>query len=365
LKNKRIAIVLPDLGGGGAEKVALAVANGLSKENDVRLILFKREGIFLEYLSKDVELVVLNKDHKNIKQIFSLIRLLRKNLKDRDLFIAGFQLFTEFYSLIATFNMKIKKISVSQIDIRQIISIKGYPMMPFKIIGSILYRFFDICICSSKGVKRSLRKVFNVKKKKLRVIYNPVFDVENNNSGIDIDYERPIFITLARLNYQKRLDIMIKAFAKYLKKNKNGTLLILGEGDLEEELKKLSLDLNVLKNLKFLGFKKNVSVYLNRADVFLLTSDFEGFGNVIVEAMANALPVISTDCPSGPSEILKKGKYGKLTPVGDVDSFSDAMEDLIRDEKELKKYSELSLERAKEFSLEKIIGKYKDVIKRL
>lgn len=365
MKDKKIAIVIPDLGGGGAEKVALALANGFSIENHVRLVLFKREGVFLDYLSKDVELRIINRDHKSPLEIYSLLRKIRKNLKDRDVVISGFQLFTEFYTLLASINLNIKRISVSQIDIKQILKIKGYPLFPFKIVGSLFYRFFDICVCSSKGVKTSFLNVFNIKEEKVKVIYNPVFDLEKENIDIKLDHDRPIFITLARLNYQKRLDIMIKAFSEYRKKTGKGSLLILGEGELEKELKNLAKENDIENEVVFAGFKRNIRSYLERSDVFLLTSDFEGFGNVIVEAMDVGLPVISTKCPSGPAEILENGKFGILTPVDDIASLSKAMIDLASDKFALKDYSNLSLERAKDFSLEKILKEYKDVIDRL
>ena len=365
MNSKKIAIVIPDLGGGGAEKVALALANGLSVENDVRLILFKKEGVFLDYLSKDVELVVLKKDHRNLKQIFSLLRLIRKNLLDRDIFIAGFQLFTEFYVLLASIDLAIKRVSISQIDVRRILQIKGYPILPFKIIGKILYSFFDLCICSSIGVKNALIETFTISRKKVKHIYNPFFDLQTSKKKVEVDYEKPIFITLARLNYQKRLDIMIKAFNIFRKKTGKGTLMVLGEGELKENLIDITKRLKISDNIKFLGFRKNITGYLKKADIFLLSSDFEGFGNVLVEAMASGLPIISTDCPSGPGEILKKGEYGILVPVRNPHIMAENMIELYSNKEKLYRYKQLSSKRAKDFSLEKILKEYKDVIDRL
>jgi glycosyltransferase involved in cell wall biosynthesis len=136
-------------------------------------------------------------------------------------------------------------------------------------------------------------------------------------------------IAVGTLKRQKGFDVLLRALVN-LRQTRDARLLILGEGALRRELETLACDLSVAENLSMPGFRNNPGTFLKHAHVFVLSSNGEGFGNVIAEALSMGIPVVSTDCCSGPSEILDGGRYGRLVPVGDSDSMAAAIEETLR-----------------------------------
>jgi len=177
-------------------------------------------------------------------------------------------------------------------------------------------------------------------------------------------FQKKVFINIGRLTEQKGQWVLIEAFSKL--KDKDSNLVILGIGEKEQELKKLASEFGVKDRVFFLGFQKNPFKFLYNANIFVLSSLWEGFGNVIVEAMRCELAVISTNCPSGPKEILKDQEvdYGVLTPVNDVDALSNSMDLLLKDTVLLKEYKQKSIKRAKDYSSKVVVDKFeKEILK--
>lgn len=194
------------------------------------------------------------------------------------------------------------------------------------------YPLNDGFITVSKGIAEDLINVFGVPERKIHVVYNPVVTPElilrskeaANHPWLDSDGPAVILST-GRLEPQKDYPILIQAFAK-MRAKRECRLIILGEGKERSKLESLVETLNIQEYVSFSGFVPNPYVYMAKADLFVLSSAWEGFGNVLVEAMACGLPVVATDCPSGPREILQNGLYGPLVPVGNVDALARAME---------------------------------------
>jgi len=132
------------------------------------------------------------------------------------------------------------------------------------------------------------------------------------------------------LTKAKDFSTLIRSFA-LMRKERPARLMILGDGEERHELEELSRKLGIASDVDMPGFVDNPYKYMAHAAVFVLSSAWEGFGNVLVEAMACGCPVISTDCPSGPAEILENGKYGILTPVGDAAALAEAMVAILND----------------------------------
>jgi glycosyltransferase involved in cell wall biosynthesis len=160
-----------------------------------------------------------------------------------------------------------------------------------------------------------------------------------------------------RLTAQKDFATLLSAFA-LAKERQPLRLIILGEGELRDPLQALASELGVAPEVRFPGFVENPYAFMSRSRVFVLSSAWEGFGLVLVEAMACGTPVVSTDCPAGPAEILEGGKYGRLVPVGDAIALAEAIlatlagpipADVLR-------------RRADDFSLEKIGAEYLRVL---
>ncbi len=173
------------------------------------------------------------------------------------------------------------------------------------------------CVAVSKGVEKDFIEIFG-SKSRITTIYNPI-DVEQvvstSNEYIP-DIEKPYIVNVGKFKQQKRHDILIKAYAKA---NVQEKLVLVGTGELLEASKKLVKDLGIEDKVIFTGFKKNPYPYIKHAKLMVVSSDFEGFSIAILEALALGTPIISTDCPSGPSEVLEGQQ---LVPVRNIDEMA-------------------------------------------
>src|SRR5699024_2398270 len=170
-------------------------------------------------------------------------------------------------------------------------------------------------------------------------------------------------ITAGRLVAEKDHATLLRSFAK-IDKQLNAHLIILGEGELETQLKQLAKTLGISERITFLGFKQNPYAYIKRADVFAVTSTTEGFGHVLVEALALGVPVVSTRCNPGAKEILGEATYGMLADVGDVEAMTDNLERaLTLTNSEREEIIKKGKERASQFAVERIVEQYEQTFK--
>jgi glycosyltransferase involved in cell wall biosynthesis len=194
----------------------------------------------------------------------------------------------------------------------------------------------DAVVCVSTGVAEDLITRLGVPAHKVSVIYNPVVDQElldaatapANHAWLEDDAER-VFVASGRLTAQKDFPTLIEAF-RLLKSKVQARLIILGEGEERGRLEAMISASNLSGDVDLHGFVENPYAYLSRADAFVLSSRWEGLPTVLIEALACGCPVVSTDCPSGPREILQDGKYGALVPVGDAAALCDAMAQVLK-----------------------------------
>jgi glycosyltransferase involved in cell wall biosynthesis len=199
--------------------------------------------------------------------------------------------------------------------------------------------------------------VFGLPLKKLVTIYNPI--KPSQRSRIDNDDEHrirgdtPTILGAGRLVDEKDFSTLIRAFSR-VRSERSSRLYILGDGDNRSSLIKVAENCGVKNNVYMPGFVEDPFAYMKLADVFVLSSRWEGFGNVLVEAMACGTPVISTDCPNGPAEILENGKWGQLVPVGD----EEAMAEAIRTTLDGAQDSVDPTRRAEDFHVREIADKY-------
>jgi len=239
-----------------------------------------------------------------------------------------------------------------------------------------IYPLGDLLITNSLGVAKDLKDNFFIKKE-IKTIYSPidskyVIKLANEKFYFDCNKFYFKFITIGRLDAGKNHSMMIKSFSKI--KNKSSILYILGEGELRGELEKLVLDLKMKERIIFLGFDNNPFKYLKQCDVFLFSTNFEGFPTVLVEALACGLPIVSTDCLSGPREILSKvndfkqlvsnielSDFGILTPVNNQVLFTQAIDEIINNEELRKRYNDRALDRANYFSKDYSINQLKNI----
>ena len=215
----------------------------------------------------------------------------------------------------------------------------------------ISYLKATLVIANSHDTKSDLISYGLVQPPKINVIPNPVLPTfhsllksEKINDEWLANPKLKIILSVGRLVAYKNHPFLIESFNDLYAQNKNARLIIVGEGPESQRLYEIVNKFNLEKVVKFVSFQNNVHPYYANADAFAFTSNWEGFGNVIVEALSAGLPVVATDCPGGPRMILEDGKYGQLVPVGNkkffVKALIDALEKPIPDRDVLRNYAE-------------------------
>jgi glycosyltransferase involved in cell wall biosynthesis len=357
---RSISFLIPSMNGGGAEKVTMLLANELSSRGwNVALIMAKREGPYLERLAPNIRVIILKKRNVS-RNVFEISTYLRK--EKPEIFYSSMM----YVNVIAALATKISgfkgKLILSEHS-HVSTNLRTGSNKIFKLIFAIaklIYRYADAIICVSDGVKTDLLSLIKGIKTAY-VIHNPIEEATNSHVH-ELDGRFRI-ISIGRLDVDKNFKLLIEGFSGVLATldNKdNYELVILGEGNERHNLERLIDSLDIRKQVLLPGFVKNPGDYLNRSNLFVFTSSREGFGNVIVEALGYGLPVISTDCFSGPSEILKDGEIGRLIPVGDLEMLKKVMLEEIgkpRTDSEV----QARKTRAKEFSVAKITDRYEQV----
>ncbi|WP_201628761.1 glycosyltransferase [Psychrobacter maritimus] len=358
---KKIALYIPSMGGGGAERVMLALANGLAEKGiQVDLVLNRVDGPYIKDASPKVNIVNLGTS-RVLNSIIPLSKYLHKEKPDAILSAMNYvNIATILAQLISGSDTKVilSEHSIFTESKKNLGKVKGY------IITSLMrwaYKKPHAIVAVSNGVADSLVNEINIERSKITTIYNPIFSeelVKRSKESLShpwVNGSLPLILGVGRLTFQKDFKTLIHAFKK-VREKKDYNLIILGEGQQRPDLEQLieSLDLN--DNVKLLGFVDNPYAWMSHANLFVLSSIDEGFGNVIVEAMACGTPVVSTDCPSGPSEILEEGLWGELVPPRNSDQLAKAIINSVENptQKDI-------TTRAKFFSVDKAVNRYFDI----
>ena len=226
-----------------------------------------------------------------------------------------------------------------------------------KTLIKITYRFSNIIISISKELGKDLEKLCN---KKVITIYNPSFDksIFNFTNKKFIKKKSKIILNVARFEKQKNQLMLLESFKK-IHKNIDAKLLLVGYGSQKHKLKEYINTNNLNKKVLLISDSKNVFDYYKIADLFVLTSIYEGFGNVLVEAGMFKIPIISTNCKSGPKEILNNGKFGDLVSIGDNDKLSEL---IIKNLKKPNKVKIFQMYKSlKKFNIQNHIKKYEKI----
>ncbi len=225
---------------------------------------------------------------------------------------------------------------------------------------SIFYRFSDHVVAVSEGLARSASRVARIDPDRIQVIYNPVYHDgirQLADEPVDIPWTsepRTLLVGAGRLVEQKNFSLLIDAFALASKTSPELRLAILGEGDLRSQLEAQISRLGLEGKAVLCGEVTNPFPYFRAADLFVLSSSWEGFGNVVVEALATGCNVVATDCPSGPREILANGNFGRLATVDDVKSLAAEILEALKTPLPKQKL----VNRAKEFSVSAAADRY-------
>ena len=226
------------------------------------------------------------------------------------------------------------------------------------------YRHADSIIAVSNGVADDLAQLIAVPRSRITTIYNPVFSSELAARSHEplahawlTPHAPPVVLGIGKLKPQKDFACLIRAFAR-VRAVRPARLIILGDGAQRESLLALARQLQVAPDVELPGFVANPFAYLARARVFVLSSAWEGLSNVIIEALACGCPVVSTDCPSGPAELLDHGRYGGLVPVGDDEALARTIVQTLDNPPDRQQLQT----RASEFSIERAAAEYRRVL---
>ncbi len=358
-----IAFFLVNLEGGGAEKVMLSLASGFAEKGlKVDLVIVKLEGEYLELISPNVRLINFSSS-RLITSLPLLVSYLKKNRPK--VFISALE-DPNTLSIIAKILARVPTRLIVTVHNHLSCSYKQSNDLKSKLIPFFvrwLFPFANNVVSVSQGVADDVEKLSGLPSKNIQVIYNPIFTpdlLEKFHEPVNhpwfLEHQPPVILGVGRLTKQKDFSTLIRAFA-LVQKQYNVRLMILGQGEELPDLEVLVQQLNLVDNVAFPGFVANPYAYMPKAKVLVMTSIFEGFGNVLVEGMLAGTPVVSTDCESGPSEILADGKYGTLVKVGDIQGLATAMIDTLKNPLD----AELLRRRGQEFSLEAALIKYQQL----
>jgi glycosyltransferase involved in cell wall biosynthesis len=415
MKNEKIKLlfIIPSLAGGGAERVCVNIYKGLKNYENYKiyLVLFQK---ILKYEIEDEEIIsmdikgspnILGKIKNFLLRFYRLLKIKKEINPD---VCISFLESADFLNLITKFGRH--KVILTIHNTMSEYFKQFYDDSFSKKLASFVfnnsYKFLakkaNLIICASHGIAKDFAESYNVDSSKIKVIHNPInlneiekFCEENLNQ-YKLIFKHPVLVTAGRLTKQKGQWYLLRVFKALKEKHKDLKLVILGEGELKDYLVKLSEELGLKTyvwdrdklsvdfDVYFLGFQKNPFKFIARSKLFVFPSFWEGFGNVLVEAMACGVPVISSDCRSGPREILAPNtdfnyqtqkpefaEYGVLMPVFEIKyktanepleereiMWVETIDKLLEDEDLRKHYSEKAKQRAEDFRIEKIVEEW-------
>lgn len=358
----KIVFVMHELSIGGAERVVSSLVNNLDREKfDVHLCLFKKKGSLVDTLAEDITLHDL-KASRVITSGYKLF-LLVLQLKPDIVFTS----ITHVNLLLGIFIPFLRPFCKNTSFITRevnIPSIRAKHIPASKKLDRFYKRFihnFDLIVAQSDFMKQDIHQSYNVDNKKIRVVNNPLDTMMIKEALLDEASAAPLFkpgkiniLAVGNLRRQKGFDILLRAMPLL---NDRFHLNILGEGRERGLLEKMIKALNISEKVTLLGFQKNPYTYMSNADIIVLSSRYEGFPNVILEANACGKFVIAFECPGVSSEIIQNGVNGFLVAAGNNRALSEAIEkyaDLIHDEESI-------IETTKRYEVGSVVERYNNI----
>lgn len=363
IEKKKIGFVIPSLGSGGAERVIVTLANYFCDQFNVYLIvLFKTSSCY--DLNQDVHKIYLKNEYSESTNFIQALRNNYLYFKKLLGIVEKHQIellisFTTSVNVLSIITAKIK-------GVKCIVSERNNPVKTqinffWSALRKYTYPFANLIVVQTSYVKDYYESYLN--SVRISIIPNPINDkILSERETYDEEREN-IILTVGRLDENKNHKLLIEAFSDL--NFKDWRLVIVGDGILRDELRFYSQKLEVERDVEFVGNVSNISEYYNNSKIFAFTSNSEGFPNVLLEALASGLPCVSTNCPSGPSDLINHGINGFLIKVGDKEKLKESLAALVNDETLRKCISEESLKSSIEFKTDNIAKKWEGYISNL
>lgn len=356
----KLLIVRPTLGYGGADRVTLTLLQAFDRNRfELGLALVHREGEYLEDVPRDVTIHSLNAP-RVAASLAPFVRLLRR---ERPAILFSTASGTNALAILAR--------TLSRVPCRVVLSernvlLHGRSTYKKKLLLGLkrrLYTRADGITAVSEGVREDLVKQLGLAREQICVVGNPIVTDDLSELAQEpvadewFQESTPVVLGAGRLVEEKDFATLLRAFA-IVQRERAARLMILGEGPLRGELTQLVQELGLENAVRMPGFDKNPFKYMARCAAFVLSSRFEGLPGVLIQAMACGAPVISTDCPAGPSEIITPNVDGMLVPVGDTEKMSAAILQLLDERQRAEEMGKRARKSVERFRTELVVANY-------
>ena len=365
LSHDRIAFFIPSLiAGGGAERVLVNIARGFAERGfPVDMVLAKASGPYLASLPPSVRVIDLGA-RRVIGTLPGLVRYLRRERPS--VLVASLS----HANVVALWARAIARVRTRVFVTEHNIALWDMPSAPgnggrfIPYFAAAFYPWADGVIAVSQGVARDIARRTKTPPERIHVIYNPVVTpevLEGARAALDHPWfasgSPPVVLSAGRLTWEKSFSCLIRAFAM-VRKRRTVRLIILGEGPERPRLEALVRELRLEADVQLPGFVMNPYAFMSRAAVFVLSSTSEGLPSALIEALATGTPVVATDCPSGPREILQDGRLGRLVPVGDPAALARGVTAALEEPR-----PQISRDAWQSFALETIVDRYRSALR--
>ena len=360
----RITLIISSLTAGGAQRVLSHMANYWADAgHQILLIVFDKNSSSFYPLSATVRLSSLNISGESLSWLEALLRnikrvkLLRQAIRNsKPDCVISFLYATNIIVLLATRLLSVPVIISERNNPKYS---KGKRLTWFWL-RKLFYPFAEHLVVQNQEIK----KWFNKYNNSIVVIPNPVYSI-GKSPREPLEVLLPpgkLLVAMGRLVKQKGFDILLNVFSKLHTVHKDWNLVVIGEGHLEGTLRRQTKELNLDKVVYFLGRISHPVSVLSRSDLFVLSSRYEGFPNVLLEAMSCGLPVVSFDCPTGPGEIIDHGINGLLVSPEDMDGLEAALSELMTNKQKRNELGKMALEVCDRFAMKKIMAQWDNIV---
>lgn len=334
---KDLAIFVPSLRGGGAERAMLKLAAALARSGvSLDLVLANAVGAYVDAVPEHVSVVDLRAGRTlaSVPRLAAYLRRTRPTVLLSSL---------DYANIVATWARSLsgtrpRHVLNEQNTLSQVAAQATHRrdrLVP--VLARRTYPRAAAIAAVSRGVAQDLVEVIGIPGDKVRVIHNPVITpdlIARSREPLEDDWfmpqSVPVILAVGRLDPQKDYSALLEAFAA-LRSRRPARLMILGEGPLRGDLEAQAAELEIGDDVRLPGFVENPFAYMRSCAVYAMSSRFEGLPTVLIEALASGARIVSTDCPSGPFEILDGGRHGRLVPIGDIPALAQALTEALDD----------------------------------